>query len=245
MPVHDWSQLDIGDFHDFHNGWAIAIRQAINGGILPEGYEARSDNYINGVEPDFSVTEEPIDSPRSKVGGLVTLAAPKARQFAVTATEAYVRRQKRVVVRRADDRRPVAAIELVSWGNKAGAREFRRFLTKCVDHLLDGLHLLVIDLQKPSRRDPKGIHAAIWAELSDKAYKTIPGKNRTVVSYEAGEEVAAFINPLAVGDDLPDAALFLDPGFQVFVPLEETYRTALKGLPASVAKALKMQFRGG
>ena len=38
MPVHDWTRVEAGIFHDFHTVWAVAIRNALNEGLLPEGY---------------------------------------------------------------------------------------------------------------------------------------------------------------------------------------------------------------
>ena len=28
MPIHDWSRVDAGIFHDFHQAWTIEIRNA-------------------------------------------------------------------------------------------------------------------------------------------------------------------------------------------------------------------------
>lgn len=41
MPIHDWTRVDHGTFHDFHQGWAVQIRSALNAGILPDDYEAK------------------------------------------------------------------------------------------------------------------------------------------------------------------------------------------------------------
>ena len=38
MPVHDWTRVDAGIFHDFHVGWIPAIRTMLNDGLLPDGY---------------------------------------------------------------------------------------------------------------------------------------------------------------------------------------------------------------
>jgi hypothetical protein len=48
----------------------------------------------------------------------------------------------------------------------------------------------------------------------------------TVAAYDAGNELTAYVESLAVGDDLPGAALFLAPGWYVNVPLEQTYAAA-------------------
>lgn len=40
MPIHDWTLVRAGVFHDFHQEWAVCIKRALNGGILPPGYYA-------------------------------------------------------------------------------------------------------------------------------------------------------------------------------------------------------------
>lgn len=40
MPVHDWSKVTAGTFHDFHLGWMVGIRSKLNCELLPEGYFA-------------------------------------------------------------------------------------------------------------------------------------------------------------------------------------------------------------
>ena len=36
MPIHDWSRVDAGVFHDFHQVWTIEIRNRLNDGLLPD-----------------------------------------------------------------------------------------------------------------------------------------------------------------------------------------------------------------
>ncbi len=53
----------------------------------------------------------------------------------------------------------------------------------------------------------------------------------TLVSYRVGPPVTAYLEPVAVGDGLPDMPLFLDPAWYVNVPLEETYLQTWSGYP--------------
>lgn len=55
--------------------------------------------------------------------------------------------------------------------------------------------------------------------------------SRTLVSYRAGSPVTAYVEPLNVGDELPDMPLFLDQGWYVNAPLEETYVATWSGFP--------------
>ena len=36
MPIHDWSRVPSGLFHDFHQSWSIRIKDALNSGRLPK-----------------------------------------------------------------------------------------------------------------------------------------------------------------------------------------------------------------
>jgi hypothetical protein len=45
MPVHDWTPVDAGIFHDLHVGWIPGIRKALNDGRLPEGYYALAEQH--------------------------------------------------------------------------------------------------------------------------------------------------------------------------------------------------------
>ena len=123
-------------------------------------------------------------------------------------------------------------IEIVSPGNKAGRNAFRAFLDKVCDLLEHKIHLLLIDLLPPTRRDPHGIHAAIWGELiEDGDFVPPPDKPLTLVAYESALVVRAFVETIAVGDALPAMPLILEPDGAVNVPLEETYRRAFAAVP--------------
>jgi len=52
MPVHDWTRVDAGLFHDFHQGWAVTLCNALNGGGLPPEYFALVEQRIRGPIPD-------------------------------------------------------------------------------------------------------------------------------------------------------------------------------------------------
>ena len=71
----------------------------------------------------------------------------------------------------------------------------------------------------------------IWEELSGRGFTPPPDKPLTLAAYEAGLTVRAYMEPVAVGDGLPDMPLFLEPGSHVSVPLETTSQDALAVLP--------------
>ena len=52
MPIHDWTRVDAGIFHDFHHEWISTIRRALNDGLLPSEYYALAEQQAAGFGPD-------------------------------------------------------------------------------------------------------------------------------------------------------------------------------------------------
>ena len=135
--------------------------------------------------------------------------------------------------------RIVAVIEIVSPGNKDSRAALRDFVDKSIDFLRKGVHLLVVDLFPPTTIDPCGIHKAIWDEILLEDFTFPEGKNRILVSYDAGREKIAYIETIGVGDELPDMPIMLTSGLHVKVPLESTYQTASQLSPESYRHAVE------
>jgi hypothetical protein len=114
----------------------------------------------------------------------------------------------------------------------------RAFVEKAADFLQHGVHLLVIDLFPPTKRDPQGIHKAVWDEFEDVPFELPADKPLTLASYEAGPQKTADVDFAAVGDELPDKPLFLRNDRYVLVPLEKTYQETWRVFPAAVKQAL-------
>ena len=51
MPIHDWTRIVAGTFHDFHQAWTFAIRSSLNSGGLPEDYFAMAEQVLGGPIP--------------------------------------------------------------------------------------------------------------------------------------------------------------------------------------------------
>ncbi len=99
--------------------------------------------------------------------------------------------------------------------------------------------LLVIDLFPPTPRDPFGIHKAIWDEIEEKDFAFPDGKDRTLASYETGEVQAYYVEPIGVGEVLPEMPLFLKNGWQVPVPLESRYLATWSSSPEDFCMAVE------
>ena len=133
----------------------------------------------------------------------------------------------------------VAVVEIVSPGNKGSNSELRAFVEKTADLIQQGVHVLVIDLFPPTKRDPQGLHKAIWDEFEDVDFVLPANKPLTLASYSAGPIKTAYVESVAVGDVLPDMALFLESELYVSVPLEATYQTTWNVFPAALKGLLE------
>ncbi len=234
MPIHDWTRVEAGTFHDFHQGWTIEIRNTLNAGVLPPGYFAMADQRVAGPEPDVVALQlrPPANQPPTRAGGTATIdRLPQVRQSASIAESTYARKANRIVVRHRLGR-VVAMIEVISPGNKNIRHALAAFVAKVIEFLRNGIHVVLVDLFPPTERDPDGIHRVIWSELTSEPFAARPAdKPLAVASYDAGEPLTAYVEPLAVGDALPDAPLFLEPGYFVDLPLEATYQRSWAVLP--------------
>jgi hypothetical protein len=230
MPIHDWTRVRANRFHDFHQSWTIAIRNALNAGRLPPGYFAMVEQKAGGPEPDV-ITLELTPPPGAAPGGVAVEAQPPKARF-VTRSEAaaYARKANRITVRHPDGE-VVAVVEIVSPGNKDSRHAVRAFARKAVELLHAGVHQLIVDLFPPGRRDPQGIHKVIWDRLHDEPFTLPADKPLTLAAYAVGTETVAYVEPVAVGDPLPDMPVFLTGDRYVPCPLEATYQTAWEQFP--------------
>jgi hypothetical protein len=110
---------------------------------------------------------------------------------------------------------------------------------KSIEFLRAGIHLLIIDVFPPSPRDPHGIHKAVWDEIVEEEFEFPTGKDRILVSYEAGRERVAYIEPIGVGDRLPDMPVILTQDLHAMVPLEPTYQTTWDAQPEELRLAVE------
>jgi hypothetical protein len=236
MPVHDWTRVSAGTFHDFHCGWGVELRSALNDGILPRNYYAMAEQVAGEIGPDVVVTLQSngngaCDADEGGGGTAVALAPPAIQPTASVEPDLYARKRRTVVIRHTSDDHIVALIEILSPGNKASVNPLRKFIAKAVNALERNIHLLLVDLFPPGPRDPEGVHAELWDALGGEPYSLPTDKRLTQVAYSAGVAINAYVVPLAVGETLADMPLFLTPEGCVQVPLEKTYQQAWRGLP--------------
>ena len=110
MPMHDWTRVSAGTFHDFHNAWITHIKESLNAGLLPNPYYALGEQRAGEFGPDVLTlkaegTDEAVFSFSTESDGMVAVALspPKvqASQEAVEDMAFYLQRQRAVVIRHA------------------------------------------------------------------------------------------------------------------------------------------------
>lgn len=250
MPIHDWIRVSAGTWDSFHLSWISEIQLALNNGLMPPGYYAQAEQIVGPLGPDILALQldeanhelngHSSEPSESDSGGLdVRLAPPRPRLIAEAEVNDYSLRRRTIVIRHNSDDRIIALIELVSPGNKASRHGFRTFIEKAVEAIIRGYHLLIVDLFPPTPRDPNGLHEAIWSEFANQTYSQPTGLPLTLVAYSSGPTKKAYLEATAVGQELIEMPLFLEPDTYIDVPLEATYLAAYRGVPRKWKEVLE------
>ena len=237
MPVHDWTRVDAGIFHDFHNVWVAELRNVLNRGLLPHGYYALIEQHAGRSIPDVLTLDirppETIATSGQPAGGLAVADVPPKVHRKITAETSLRHRRRSLAVRHVSGHRLVALIEIVSPSNKDRRDHVEQFATKVTSALDLGVHVLLIDLFPHGRYDPRGMHGEVWSlvEESEEGEESTSVAGRTLASYVAGPPVEAYLADLSVGSSLPEMPLFLQVDRYINAPLEPTYQAAFAGEP--------------
>lgn len=242
MPMHDWTRVSAGTFHDFHNAWITHIKESLNAGLLPPEYYALGEQRMGEYGPDvLTLRADHVSEPelassfRTDEAGMVAVAAlpPRVQTFQEASEDIqhYLKHQRAIIIRHSSDDHVVAMIEIVSRANRNSLRTLTEFADKVVDSIRHGIHVVVIDPFPSGQNDPNGIHGFIWRMIDSREYPGDRDRPLTLVSYEADRMIKAWVQPLAVGELLTEMPLFLTPGHYVPLPLETTYMQSWAGVP--------------
>lgn len=170
MSVHDWSRVKAGVFHHFHNGWVTHLSEALNDGLLPKGYYAMAEQHAGQIITDvltLQVDEAKPPLAPERSGTVVAEAPPRvSRTMVASENAAYRVLRKTIAVRHVSDHRLVSLIEFLSPANKDRPQSVEDFVMKAIGMLRAGCHLLVVDLFRPGRHDPHGIHGQSGSTLT-------------------------------------------------------------------------------
>ncbi len=101
MPVHDWTRVSDGTFHDFHYSWVLEIKRALKRGLLPRGYYVMAEQFGADLgAPDvltLQATGAPPESEGPPLSGTATLteSPPVVQARTTIERDSYARRSAR------------------------------------------------------------------------------------------------------------------------------------------------------
>jgi hypothetical protein len=191
-------------WESFHVNWAGSIADVLNESLLPEGYFAEEHARL-GPPVEIDVVEIDVD------------AFPEAIEILVFESE----REARLV----------AAIELVSLGNKERCTQRQGFVAKCARCLRRGISLIVIDIVTIRRAN---LHNELMRVLDHGDDLAMPAEPVLyAVAYrptirDEQPRIEVWTSPLEVGGPLPVLPLWLNAELVLPIDLEATYTTACR-----------------
>lgn len=233
MPLHDWSRVRHGMFHHFHNAWIYRLADLLNGGVLPSGFYAAGEQVAGDVEPDVVTLGQDDDRQTWDHTGAIAVAErpPHSALQDEAQSLTWIRKQDQLAIRRVGDDRLIAVIEIVSPANKSSRKRLSDFVEKIATFLLDGVHVLVVDVFPSGRLDPAGLHTAIWEDVTGETPSPLAHETGTLAAYAAGNTLRAYVEPARAGSKLVDMPLFLEEGWYVLTPLENAYAATWENYP--------------
>lgn len=213
-------------WESFHTTWASALADALNQRWLPAGYFAEEQVHPSArVEIDVATFEDAaaVSGDGILPGGVATAVpqvwAPPAP--ALTMPVVFPDGFEVLVFRTEGGPTLVAAIELISPGNKDRADNRRGFATNCASYLYQGISLVLVDVVTTRRAN---LHNDIVQMMGHDADFQLPAATTLYsVAYRPiqrgdDEQIQIWPASLSLGEALPVLPLAL-PGEQ-FVPLD-------------------------
>jgi hypothetical protein len=231
FPLRHWES--------FHARWATGIADALNARLLPRDYFAETQSHIGSrIEVDvgtFHGEERTALDPRQTEtdrGGVATLPvptwAPPAPEFSMPAI--FPDSVEILVYNAEGGATLVAAVELVSPGNKDRAEMRRGFAAKCATYLQQGVGLIVVDTVTSRTGN---LHNELVDLLSVGEQFLTAAQELYATAYRPirrrdSEKIDVWTATLAVGERLPLLPLALDKALCVPLDLELPYMEACR-----------------
>jgi len=225
-PRHPWEA--------FHSNWATRLADSLNDRWLPPEYFAEENTHGGArLEIDLATYQEPT-TPRSVNGPARTAVAtpawsPPRHQFTMPAV--FPGNFEVRVFSSLAASSLVAAIELISPGNKDRAEERRAFVCKCASYLSQGISLVIIDIV--TNRKANLHNELIQLLQADKSLQLSDAIDLYAVAYrpvlrEDRQEIDIWSAPCALAADLPTMPLRLTGDLFVPVEFESAYQEACR-----------------
>jgi hypothetical protein len=216
-------------WESFHSSWATRIADALTENWLPPNYIAEEHAHMGpSVEIDVATFErEGVRAVENGSGAVATVGskvwAPPAADGVLPAVfpETF---EVRVLNTDAGPKL-VAAIELVSPGNKDRPAERRAFATKCASYLYQGISVIIVDIVTNRRAN---LHNEILQVMEASALPLPAELSLYAVAYRplrrgSGDEIEVWRSPLALAQTLPTLPLGLRADLVIPVDFEASY----------------------
>ena len=235
MPLLDHFHPPLQDhfpWESIHSGWATRLADALNDQWLSPEYVAAEHTHGGpNAEIDVATYERASALPATLPDGPATATlpprvwtppAPMHTMPAVFPESFEVR-----VFSTTGGLTLVAAIELISPGNKDRAAERRAFAAKCASYLYRGISLIIIDIVTKRRAN---LHNETMRLMEAAADLELPGDMHLyAVAYrpvlrQDRQEIDLWTAPITVGQPLPTMPLRLTGDLFVPVDFESSYQ---------------------
>jgi hypothetical protein len=238
MPMRDHFHPPLSQarhWEDIHSGWTVEIKRALNRRVLPPGYFAEAQVHVGSyVEVDVATFEQAASGhePVSGNGGIAVAVetwAPPATTLVIPAV--FTDDIEVQVYATSGGNTLVAAIELISPGNKDRRETRRAFAAKCASYLQRGIGLVIVDVVTERLAN---LHNELLDLLEQaESFRFADDTPLYTASYRpsrrtTGDQIEMWLNPLGVGQTLPTMPLALRGAATVPVDLEATYTEALQ-----------------
>jgi len=230
MPLLDHLRPPVSDlqqWNSFHSNWATRIADRLTE-LVPKEFSVHENLKLGGgTEIDVATVHIPGEA-NGTVSPRHSIWQPQA-QIAVSAT--FPDQFEVLVFRQFGGRQLVAAIELISPGNKDCNESREAFAMKIASYLHEAVSVLIIDVVTERRAN---LHNEIVrmmrmpGELQLPPEPSLYAASYRPVLRDGRPEIDIWVNPFNVGDTLPTMPLRLIAEYFVPVELEATYTEACK-----------------
>jgi hypothetical protein len=219
-------------WESFHSSWATRIADALTERWLPPGYIAEEHVHLGpSIEIDVATFAQEASAARIEDGGVATVGSkvwsPPAADAVIPAVfpETFEVR----ILSTETGPRLVAAIELVSPGNKDRSDKRRAFATKVASYLAQGISVILVDIVTSRRAN---LHNEVLRVMEAADALQMPAETSLyAVAYRPlrrseRDEIDLWRSPLEVGGPLPTLPLGLRADVVIPVDFEATYAEA-------------------
>jgi hypothetical protein len=239
MPLRDHFHPPLSrtsSYQEVHGGWPMVVVQQL-GRVLPSNYVAGPHVHVGAqIEVDIGAFEHgsTLDTSRYEQGGVATeVYAPLQPSLEVqTALGDFDEYEVRVYdIERG--RRLVAAIELISPGNKDRPETRGQFVAKCAALLRSGVCVVLVDIVTSKDFN---LYSELLSLIGERDPSlSVPPSATYAVScrwHPRGAEywLEAWHHPLCTNQTLPVLPLWLNEDLAISLDLEASYEQTCRDL---------------